>query len=1636
MNNSYRVKANPNGSETVLHVKLDQQYDFLNILSVSIDMDNSQENSYPKSTSSYGVIVGRVNANNGYGVPNVKISVFIPKSDEENDILGNMYPYSVITDKDNQKHRYNLLPKTRKNACHQPVGSVYDKRTILDNNYTIEVFDKYYKYTTSTNQSGDYMLYGVPTGQQDVHMDVDLSDIGSLSQSPRDMIYQGYSPNLFENYNKFKGGDDIDSLPQIISQNTSVYVYPFTGDESDETIAITRHDFNINYTFQPTCVFLGSVVGDGGEASISKDCYIEDSLGEMKYMTTGSGTIEMIRKKLDGTVEQFDIKNGNIIDEDGTWLYQIPMNLDYMVTDELGNLILSEDDTKGIPTKAKVRFRISMDSTNLQSGQERGSYLIPNIPDEGVAVDYNFGSQTKDNSFVTLFTNNVYTVKNYIPRYEHGSGLISENSEFTGVKKITERGDKTPFPYNNIYIHNPFSLMSQCLILKTIMKLTAGINKTISVISDFLNTKFVDEFEMKIPCIYLTFKHGDKTFAFMPGCKPMTTAYDEGVKSYIEAGYDDFITEVKTEFENYEDEERVNGNIKYDGVLVSLIPTVTKSYRKCLDNIIENSSNESDNHKIALYAAEYYDKFLGYYIHDIEESYYLSALNNEIAKNSKLIDYDFYNDWVNGTLYFPSFRHDSGRNEFCGNDGSNKGSGKLVQKCALYYKPNVEGSDTYNMVDTSETHDCRVLKKINPYYDVQDILNDDSLPRRNETVVKDAILANTVANNKYATGPNATLIDLELKESEERWFPNQNCEQQHNTISLIGKDCELIHQHGGTYYYKPVFDGNQGNLINQYNFASGIVLLGNIDEYNSQAIFKIDQYPSTTYNLPSASSEETRDGNDLISDCDRTFYLHYVRTYASKDYQITRQTVIGSFIGNWHYSNAYKAYLDSLQKYLYCENKDNNNNEKESSQIPGQFWTGIKDNKGYFAHLECGNIITKYKTCINLKRISELGVDFSSNSKGLIMPNNIKDQELRAKFTMLNYNDLKTEIQDGFEWYKIDYLYPEFFDGSLNISKQNPDVNYDSKEDITSDRAPSDSLVTYSDPNLNGSKTEFTPQNGVPEWNNKFWKRFFKITGNSNARAFYDMSWTPYALSYNADGDKNDQPDESYYRFRMGKGNVFYLTDKETKSFPRYHNSFYFYFGLKPGATAIDKFNQQYMVKCDEGRTIDELEASIIETSAHEITSTEKTGSAMFNVKQGVYPYSVLVEDVKGVIVARGKFDKRTFLVNNLEDGVYKVTITDIYGSKSVLVCEIPNTNELDFTCNFDIYTKNGKKVKKLAGQKLYRLNIVPNKKSLSDYNVKIDYPYIYTNADNVIRVYESKSIIPVSITITSKTNPLISRTKVLPTRYGDFMNVAINGLELDYLVNNGLASVNEDDKNQYTLSNNLYNVNYDNFNINQATDGLKCLISSSAKIQIKLTGHSIHYDGSIGGYRTNTSTISQTVTGDTLTLRGKEYISYSNSKPITGSGNGYTIEITSDSTSLSPITIHNIQLNDLVFDACGNKKSITDEMTSYVFTFKGPSKTYNIIIVDKNGEEYEFSDSHTFSDDYDVNTSEATKVVTINSDNYYVDFIKTSDFQNAQLFFDISIKTDRKITTPSIKKVIAQTYIDGVLETVENILS
>lgn len=479
MSKNIRIRTEPNGGDNHVKIQLNQDFDFLEILSLKI----SQEDVYRSFYSDYGVVVGRVIMNSGVGVPNARISIFIPLTDEDSEDvkLSHIYPYSDISDLNSTGIRYNTLPNDAQGVCHTPVGTFPTKRELIDNDPLLEIYNKYYKYTTTTNKSGDFMLFGVPVGNYILNVDVDLSDIGIFSQRPYDFIEQGNPVKLFESPTKFKTGTNLNNLTQVKNRQVGVNVIPFWGLSNNKEVGISRVDVDLNYNITPQAIFMGSIFGDNEKNSVNKTCRPRKKLGKVCEMAEGGGSILMLRKTLYGDNERYDIEGGRVITDNGVWAYQIPMNLEYKITDEFGNLTPTDDTTKGIPTKARLRFKVKMDETGGESRlRARANYLIPHNPLVKSEVDYSFDESTSDLHFRDFYWNKIYTIKNHVARFQRNSNY--ENRNFIGFKDVDDCvGTKNPLPFNKLDSDfNPIYIVL-CLIISIILTIMGVLNQIISI---------------------------------------------------------------------------------------------------------------------------------------------------------------------------------------------------------------------------------------------------------------------------------------------------------------------------------------------------------------------------------------------------------------------------------------------------------------------------------------------------------------------------------------------------------------------------------------------------------------------------------------------------------------------------------------------------------------------------------------------------------------------------------------------------------------------------------------------------------------------------------------------------------------------------------------------------------------------------------------------------------------------------------------------------------------------------------------------------------------------------------------------------------------------------------------------------
>lgn len=1053
MEKSLRIRANV-GKDQFLHFNMKQDVDFFEILSLTL----SQKDAYKIQTSNYGVIVGRVLANNAFGVPNAKVSVFIPLTDEDalDSNLSSLYPYTSSTGLNKDGVRYNLLPTYSNDECYTKVGTFPSKRAVLDNDTVLEMYDKYYKFTATTNKAGDYMIFGVPTGNTQVHVDVDLSDIGILSQKPRDFVYKGYNINQFDSPTKFKSGTNLDNLAQIYGQNDSVNVYPFWGDENAGEVAISRKDINLQYEFNTTCVFLGSAVTDSKNNSISHECDIEADAGELSQLVAGEGTIEMIRKTAYGNVEEFSIQGNQLIDSDGVWCYQIPMNLDYVGMDEYGNIVPTNDPTKGIPTRARVRFRISLNESGTDTlTRHKAKYLVPNNPltkpsDNAAKAPtlfgdsesnyndfYTFGSATPECCFRDLLWNNVYTVKSYIPRVQ--KSVQSDFDFYSGIKGVNKKGaeDKNTFPFNKLKLQ-------------------------LSTTSEGLFKYLMDNFD-------------DKDYYFWHSIR----------------------------------------------------------HRRLLPNknpVIESVIDENDG-----------------------------------------ISLDFYNDWVNGALYFPLW--------FWRMRKKNKRkNGELVYDsrfCDSNYRQksffNVSTCDLpYVFNNDKATHNIEIDLTDKDYKDIPTL---------------DVNFWTYVSN--FIKGWKNYL-----------WFKKERIDYDRKPSPLELKKGVIVEKNNKdnikVYYYSHSEVNRDNALIRLY--STDIVLLGSLSDNDINGIPQIgDFYPITSANVPP----------------------------------------IGSYKPNVIYEatvNEGGGIADNdVDKILEEDSKDN-------TSITGMHWgfgndvaepneMGIILSKGlFFGTKNYGRWFTAYtlpKSCINVERICEIGVslDMSTLDKtngnvslnnfgvhdGLITKREIEDEYSRQLFSTLNKMPLIVSSENinpftGYGTYPINYCCPTDFDGKM----------FGFVKDFTSGYSYDDESLEYESFRFGGYKD---------------YQFNIKTTNEDNGKI-------------------------NYY-------------------FPAYNNSYYFYFGLNQGQTAIEKFKKQFYAKCGNQEELPfNVETILVKTPTlcnpnggeisfkHNNTSINTFDYTITNVNN--VSISGTDKNVSGLTVGRYTVEISGYSGDNSFSKIYKGKITSV----------------------------------------------------------------------------------------------------------------------------------------------------------------------------------------------------------------------------------------------------------------------------------------------------------------------------------------------------------------------------------------
>jgi hypothetical protein len=297
-----------------------------------------------------------------------------------------------------------------------------------------------------------------------------------------------------------------------------------------------------------------------------------------------------------------------------------------------------------------------------------------------------------------------------------------------------------------------------------------------------------------------------------------------------------------------------------------------------------------------------------------------------------------------------------------------------------------------------------------------------------------------------------------------------------------------------------------------------------------------------------------------------------------------------------------------------------------NDQILGQNgYNYTRLSSGLFLGINCTDTSTTNKSCVNVQRVCEVGVELDISREryftcdDLIKRGKIEGQdpipiaadgyiskdelidgiEVRQMFATLNHHRLIKDniIEDkGHKIHKFEYLYPTNFDGKLGNKH----------------------TFNYPNTTYNKSMHESHGCIGCPDQHSE---------GNPDLNYKERINF------------KNEWFDKYYYQFRFGHPKIdpqmdYY--DMEWLRAPRPVNSFYFYFGVKPGRTAIEQFRQKFWGTC-VGRMGGELTAqvSIVNHASVCTCNDDDTAKVKFliEVKNFEGSYELVITDEFGNLV-------------------------------------------------------------------------------------------------------------------------------------------------------------------------------------------------------------------------------------------------------------------------------------------------------------------------------------------------------------------------------------------------------------------
>lgn len=223
-NNTFCLINDKEIADLYVNIKLERTYDILNTLSIK----NTTTDEFPLQESDTGVVFGRLEAiqkikdeaGNFIRIPLRFVPIGIFNTSEK-------FPDISSLDENNDRIRLNLKTTDDNLNVSFPRPEFYfnqqtfntDTEYLQETGYAYQVPDEY-KFVTTTNENGEFIIYNVPTSNQTLMFEVDLLKQG-LTHDEVALNFFPYAASTEVN---------VDNIPHYFFRQIPIAVTPSWGD--------------------------------------------------------------------------------------------------------------------------------------------------------------------------------------------------------------------------------------------------------------------------------------------------------------------------------------------------------------------------------------------------------------------------------------------------------------------------------------------------------------------------------------------------------------------------------------------------------------------------------------------------------------------------------------------------------------------------------------------------------------------------------------------------------------------------------------------------------------------------------------------------------------------------------------------------------------------------------------------------------------------------------------------------------------------------------------------------------------------------------------------------------------------------------------------------------------------------------------------------------------------------------------------------------------------------------------------------------------------------------------------------------------------------------------------------------------